>query len=1210
VSRFELRRILGVGGMGAVYEAHDRSRDRLVAVKTLQAFDPYQLFCLKNEFRALADVVHPNLVALFELVQEGTDWWLVMERVHGQSVDKWVRVEVEPSAGALISGASASRVRESFAQIAEGLRALHRAGKLHRDLKPSNVLVDEAGRAVLLDFGLVVDRASNAEPQLTRRAGTAEYLSPERLRGEPALEASDWYALGVMLYEALTGLLPRSPRRSPTPLRAPHAVDPAVPRDLSELCVGLLADEPEQRPTGAEVAWRLRGKSSAGSPLPGDLDHLLLGRDHELAQLERAFAAAGAGALRVLSIEGESGMGKTALLDAFCARLAGRANVLRSRCLVAETSPYKGVDGLIDGLTSLLLQLHESAVHLMLSVGIADLSAMFPVLRRLPVVDEAHQAQPRIEEPMHKRRRRAVQALIALCRGLAQERPLVLCIDDVQWGDEDAAHLLLDLFSPADGSSPLQRTLLVLLGHPGSTAPPAPFAPLAQLPDHQTLRLGALAQDAAAELATTLLGDRPALAERVVKAAGGHPIIVRELAEHLGSQGSESELPETSDLAQLVQSRLGRLSAPERELVEIVSLMGRPVRIELLEELCAPGATADILSRALCARRFLKVQAGEPAPSYEMFHDQLRVHVLEATSPARQVNLHARVAAALAARADAEPELLSHHFEGAGELEQAALHAGRAGREALRSLAFGRAAAAFARALALHAHPAPEKRALLLDLAVSYEGQGLSQRAAEVWLSAVELAGSREEALTLESRAAEQWLLSGHVERGLNVLHRIASEVGVRIPNTRVTATLHIIFYRLLTALKMRAKRAREAPEPLLRLKADATFGISRALSLLDMDFGVALHARSLLYALQSGDALRIALGLAWDASFRGALGGDRDPGFSYSIARAESLALSLGDGTAVAWCALARGTTVVLSGKYQEGLVQLERAHALFVKQPRGVAWELTMTRVVQAAALAWSGELRALNTNVTEWLREAEERGDAYAAMVLRMRASNGIRRLARAEPRELLAEVDDQLARWPRHPMVEDLSLRYGQLLRAFACVALGEPEQADAHLAALRRNPARFFVYMPRALRAEHDVVHGLVALAVERPRLAEVARYVRNLRADPRPYGRALGDLLAASAALRTGDSAESALRRAEQSCDAAGMRALAESARWQRAALLDGAAGLELRRTSQAWFDAQEVVSAEHFVKFMLLPWSLAARRQAEPARPLESAHI
>jgi hypothetical protein len=1206
VARFELRRILGVGGMGAVYEAYDRSRGRLVAVKTLQTFDPYQLYCLKNEFRALADVVHPNLVSLFELVQEGADWWLVMERVVGRSVDKWVRAEHASVAGTLASGASVGRVRDSFAQIAQGLAALHGAGKLHRDLKPSNVLVEDSGRAILLDFGLVVDRREASEPLVTRRAGTTEYLAPERLRGEPAQEASDWYAFGVMLYELLTGVLPRNPRSQVVvPLRAPQRVDAEVPEDLSELCVALLSDAAHQRPSGREIIRRLRADSDCEPPSAEGPEPVLLGRDAELSRLEQAFAAAEAGALSVLSVEGESGIGKTSLLDVFSARLTsgGRARVLRSRCLVAETSPYKGVDGLIDGLTSLLLQFPESRVRGMLSAGIADLAAMFPVLRRVAIVDEAHASQPPTDEPMRTRRRRAVHALAELCRGLGRELPLVLCIDDAQWGDEDAAHLLADLCGAADGSPALHHTLLLLLGHPGASAPPSPFALLASLPHHQTLRLGALSNEAAAQLATALLGDEHGLAERVVKVAGGHPIVVRELSEHLRRQHGESDLHEASDLARLMGSRLARLSAPERELVEIVSLMGRPVEIDVLEELCASGASADMLSRTLCARRFLKVQAAGSKPAYEIFHDRLRVMVLEATEQSRRSALHAQVAGVLSRRANVEAELLSHHFEGAGQLEQAALHAGRAGREALRSLAFGRATAAFTRALALHPHSDPDKRALLLDLAVSCEGQGLSQRAAEVWLSAVELSASRSDALSLESRAAEQWLLGGHIERGLNVLHRIAAEVGVRIPKTRLRATVQIIVYRLLTSLQVRApKRPPSEPEPLLRLKADATFGISRALSLLDMDFGVALHARSLLYALQSGDALRIALGLAWDASFRGALRGDRDAGFLSSIARAETLAQGLGDGTAIAWCALARGTTVVLSGKYQEGLGQLERAHALFVKQPRGVAWELTMTRVVRAAALAWSGQLRTLGTDVAEWLREAEDRGDAYAAMVLRMRASNGIRRLALAEPRELLAEVNDQLARWPRHPMVEDLSLRYGQLLRAFACLAMGDAARADQHLSELRRNPARFFVYMPRALRAEHETVHGLVALAACPPRLAEVEKYVRSLRGDPRPYGRALGDLLAAASALRTNDTAEVALRRAETSCDAAGMLALAESARWQRAKLSTSPESATLRRATQAWFDAQGVVIPEHFSGFWLTPWKLPALAPAMSA--------
>src|SRR5688572_5704838 len=87
---------LGAGGMGTVHEAYDRVRAERVAIKTFHGLDPWKLYCLKNEFRALADVAHPNLVSLYELVNDGQSWMLVMERVDGVTLDRWVRVAAEP----------------------------------------------------------------------------------------------------------------------------------------------------------------------------------------------------------------------------------------------------------------------------------------------------------------------------------------------------------------------------------------------------------------------------------------------------------------------------------------------------------------------------------------------------------------------------------------------------------------------------------------------------------------------------------------------------------------------------------------------------------------------------------------------------------------------------------------------------------------------------------------------------------------------------------------------------------------------------------------------------------------------------------------------------------------------------------------------------------------------------------------------------------
>ncbi len=169
--RFRIQRCLGSGGMGVVYEALDRDRNEVVALKSLRWTDPSAIYRLKREFRTLVGLVHPNLVALYELFGEGDEWYFTMELVKGSRFLEFVRPEV----------LAVERLRRALAQLATGLVALHRAGKLHRDLKPSNVLVTPDGRPVILDFGIAADMVSEADPLRTAENGiwgTVEYMSP------------------------------------------------------------------------------------------------------------------------------------------------------------------------------------------------------------------------------------------------------------------------------------------------------------------------------------------------------------------------------------------------------------------------------------------------------------------------------------------------------------------------------------------------------------------------------------------------------------------------------------------------------------------------------------------------------------------------------------------------------------------------------------------------------------------------------------------------------------------------------------------------------------------------------------------------------------------------------------------------------------------------------------------------------------------------
>ncbi len=234
--RFRVERVLGRGGMGLVYAVWDRARGETVAIKTLQlGREPTAIQSLKREFRALTDLAHPNLVRLHELFIDGEHGFFSMDLVEGLNFSSHVRPDgggdhfesslasttTVRSAGseaptsqsrpaeARATAVDLERLRPVLRQLVLGVDALHRAGKLHRDLKPSNVLVTDSGRVLILDFGLVQDeRTSLDAAKRGELGGTPLYMAPELFRSKPPSPASDWFSVGVMLYQALCSIEP------------------------------------------------------------------------------------------------------------------------------------------------------------------------------------------------------------------------------------------------------------------------------------------------------------------------------------------------------------------------------------------------------------------------------------------------------------------------------------------------------------------------------------------------------------------------------------------------------------------------------------------------------------------------------------------------------------------------------------------------------------------------------------------------------------------------------------------------------------------------------------------------------------------------------------------------------------------------------------------------------------------------------------------
>ncbi|XDO64040.1 protein kinase [Streptomyces sp. RLB1-33] len=257
--RYRLAESIGQGGMGRVWRATDEMLDRQVAVKEMRidGLDPEDTRTRRErtlrEARATARIDHPNVVRIYDVVDQGERLWIVMELVAGRSLEQLVVEDgpLDPPAAARIG-----------LELVAALRQVHAGGVLHRDIKPGNVLVERRGhRVVLTDFGIAALQDAEALTMVGMLVGSPDYMAPERVSGRPQGPPSDVWSLGATLCAALGG---RSPFSRSTTLATLHAVlyeEPELPStagDLGEILAALLEKEPSTRPGLEELETALR----------------------------------------------------------------------------------------------------------------------------------------------------------------------------------------------------------------------------------------------------------------------------------------------------------------------------------------------------------------------------------------------------------------------------------------------------------------------------------------------------------------------------------------------------------------------------------------------------------------------------------------------------------------------------------------------------------------------------------------------------------------------------------------------------------------------------------------------------------------------------------------------------------------------------------------------------------------------------------------
>ena len=1189
--RFRVVRRLGSGGMGVVYEAMDRDRGEAVALKTLRWSEPAAIYRLKKEFRALAEVAHPNLVTLYELIGHEESWFFTMELIEGGSFLDHARSAAPDPA----------RLRAALPQIVEGVMAIHGAGKLHRDLKPSNVLVTPAGRVVILDFGIAAELATATGALQSVEegvVGSVAYRAPEQVRGS-ALPASDWYALGVMLYEALTGRLPYSgtawaimidkiARDAPPP----DEVMPGLPADLVSLCTDLMVRDPEHRASGEDVLRRLG--AARGPPSPRSSARLtgapaLIGREAPLAELENAFRATRDGAPVSVYVHGTSGIGKSTLVQAFLDRLTrdARAVVLAGRCYARESVPYKAVDGIVDRLSQYLRSPALAEAARLLPPDTLALERLFPVLGRVDAISRMARPDQDVTSPLELRRR-AFEALREILRRICAGPPLVIWVDDLQWTDADSVVLLETLLGPPD---PPPILFAATFRTEEIAAQPFLRSMMQRARSSRThvMQLGPLSADQARLIAREQVG--PALSaaketiEAIVREADGSPLLVEQLARYAVTSPVQEGVSGVT-LAGALTARIARLPPEARALLETLAVAGQPVSPVVARDAAGIAGDERPLLALLAAERLVRTTA--TMDRLDVYHDRIR-ETLAAAIPAGQVaETHLRLAWATERQGIDDPEALLDHYRAAGHPARAATHAARGAERAARALAFEQAARLYRAALELcDTTPDLDPVGLRIGLADALANSGRGAEAADAYLEAAERSAPGA-ALDLRRQAAEQLMRCGHIDRGLAVIREVLSAVGLKLARSPRHALLRLVGRRAW--LRLRGLRFTEREEPsvaaeILR-RIDICWAVAIGLARVDFIRAADFQSLNLLLSLRAGEPYRVVRALAVEAAFVALPGGSALQRAAGLVATTRALAERVRRPHALALGRLAEAYTSFSYGRFAAARTEFEAAERILRAECTGVLWEINTAEAYALTCLWLLGEWSELVRRVPARLREAQALGDLYAATGFASGLANAAWLIA-GDVRGARDVLREAVSRWTLPGFhVQDYAILNAQCQ---SDLYAGEGEAAWSRISCRWPALAKSMLLRIQAVRIEALHLRARCAIAAARgPQLRKAClhsaeRDARRIARERIPFAQAFSELVAGGVAALQGDGATAhrSAVRAIAACDAAGLAGYGAAIRRRYGQLLGGDEGAKLVQAANAWCNAQGVADPE-----------------------------
>jgi eukaryotic-like serine/threonine-protein kinase len=1191
--RYRVVSWLGSGSFGDVYRVIDEQAGNCeLALKVLRSPNPDAVQHFKREFRSLADIYHRNIVRLHELHFHADRWMFTMEYVDGVNLLKYLANCSDRD--------KASAIQFAMLQLADGLAALHQRKLLHRDVKPSNILVTPSGRLVLLDFGLVRAFGNNSQSTASF-AGTPEYMAPEQASGETLAESSDWYSVGVLLYQCLTGRLPfegnvvevfhRKQFERATP---PAELVPEVKEDLNALCQRLLERDPATRASYSDVVRWARGTESRRSH--ASVVSRFVGRDKPLKVLNDAFAVA-ADRPTVVHLRGPSGIGKTTLIRQFMTTVEENVSALvfAGRCYEGETLPYQALDDLIDHIGQYLRRLPRGRSERLLPRNFSILAKMFPILAPLLPVD----TRSVVGLSSVELRTRALAALRELLGRMSEHHRVVLVIDDLQWGDLDGCVALKDLLKSVDAPP-----VLVVLTYRSEDADVAEA--LAELskddtkgPDQTSLviDLEHLDDSETRELATSLLTEPvgEAILTQIGEQAAGNPFLVQEIVRWIQERPNGPVLDQPFSLADVVRSKLNLLTPASGNCLELLAVSGQPTALSLLQ---LAAGISDLLSARdeLIHNHLLRSRSVGGHEEVEIYHDRIRAIVLADMAEVARIRGHRQLARALESAGAHDLERIAVHYEQAGDVESCVRYALMAAHRASDVLAFNDAARFYEMAIRTGTLAPDELRAVHRDCADALANAGRGPDAAMHYSDACDGA-SADEQLEGDLRAAEQWLYSGYVDRGLAIFGRVLKQIGIRVPKKSNRLPIDLLARRVrlrIRGLRWRERQASEIPRNVL-LEIDACAAVATGLALIDVARGAALQTTSLLLALSAGEPSRIARCLAMEAGYRSAAGVSAQAKVADLLERARELSMRTGDHRAHGLTSVMAAACAWNFGSWEDSYRKAREARDSLSERYERLTWERNTAAIFEVDALRWMGRWAIMQEILPELLEDARYRGDLYVEAILQMH-SGSCAALAKDDPDRALSGLQI-LNRWSSTGFhIQHLIAVHNHVEIALYRQCGSEAwDHVVSNWPALQRSllmRVENFGIQLRSLRARAALSAAAAMPEGSRRRelLLVADRESRHLRLKRARWANGLGELVSGALEQLDGrpDRALVTLTRAEDTLGEARMLLHQVAARRARGLILGGDEGRVLVASADQEFLAQAILNPDSMMHVMV----------------------